>query len=411
MFLVAIKLIEILARAGFVAGITYSLGLAAAGQFGLVVTLIGLFALGFGWERHIDIQRRMVDEPAPLFDRAVSAAIPFWGFNYAVMLPVFLAIVWAMAKLDAGQLALAAIVVVSEHIANQAYQMSLVDRRYRPLVVLVAAKNLVALGIVLPDMLFAPSRLTLDFVLTVWAVASAVSTLAIVASWRRGRQPLPRETDLSWRDRLWAQHRASFTHFRIGVVAFLMLQYDRLAVGAFAGLADAGIYFRHVLLIFFGYQLYTVASFNRITPAIFGAAKRESIAMLVRRLRREYAVLVALALAGAGGAIALDVALGGAISQRYHLGYLLAAILLAGTMLRIAADFAGLIVNARRHEKALGQAQIIAFACGAALLAGLTWWLGILGAATANVATSAVYLTLVVRAVRVLPEHPKDPSP
>lgn len=411
MFLVAIKLIEILARAGFVAGITYSLGLVAAGQFGLVVTLIGLFALGFGWERHIDIQRRMVGEPAPLFDRAVSAAIPFWGFNYAAMLPVFVAVAWAMAKLDAGQLALAAVVVVSEHIANQAYQMSLVDRRYRPLVLLVAAKNLTALGIVLPDMLFAPGRLTLDFVLSVWAIASAVSTLAIVAGWRRRRQHLPLTTDLSWRERLLSQHRASFTHFRIGVVAFLMLQYDRLAVGAFAGLADAGIYFRHVLLIFFGYQLYTVASFNRITPTIFGAAKHEGIATLVRRLRREYVALLTLALAGAGGAIALDLVLGGAISQRYHLNYLLAAILLVGTMLRIAADFAGLIVNARRQEKALGKAQIVAFACGAALLAGLTWWLGILGAAIANVATSAIYLCLVVRAVHALPEHPKDPSP
>jgi hypothetical protein len=408
MYLIAIKLIEILARAGFVAGITYSLRLSAAGQFGLVVTLVGLFALGFGWERHIDIQRRMAGESAAMFDRTVRAAMPFWLFNYAVMLPVFLLIAAAMARLEPVQLLCAAIVVVSEHIANQVYQMSLVERRYRPLVGLVAAKNLIVLAIALPDMLFAPSKLTLDFVLMTWASMSALSTLAILITWHRLRQdgpvvvegPGPARTGF---ESIWPQHLASFTHFRIGVVAFLMLQYDRLAVGTFAGLAEAGVYFRHVLLIFFGYQLYTVASFNRITPTIFGAAKHETVTALISCLRGEYLRLLVLAVGAAVVGIALDVVLGGAISTKYHLSYLLAAILLTGTMLRIAADFAGLIVNARLHEKSLGHAQLIAFACGAALLASLTWWLGILGAAIANVVTSALYLILVARVVRALP--------
>ncbi|WP_374943858.1 lipopolysaccharide biosynthesis protein [Sphingomonas sp.] len=411
MYLVAIKLIEIFARAGFVAGITYSLGLSAAGQFGLVVTLIGLFALGFGWERHIDIQRRMAGEPEPTFDGMVAATVPFWGFNYTLMLPAFLLIAAFMAKLNALQLLLAASVVVAEHIANQAYQMSLIDRRYRRLVNLVAIKNLAVLAVALPDMLFASSRLTLNFVLSAWAIASVISTVAIVVGWQRIRKDTRPASRLAWRGHIRGQHRASFTHFRIGVVAFLMLQYDRLAVGTFAGLADAGIYFRHVLLIFFGYQLYTVASFNRITPAIFRVAKVEPVASLVRRLRREYLVLLSLAVGAAVASIALDLALDRAISTKYHLDYLLAAVLLTGTMLRIAADFAGMVVNARLREKMLGRAQLIAFACGGMMLAGSTWKFGILGAAIANVATSAVYLFLVVRALHAIPEYPEPGSP
>ncbi|CAM3178051.1 hypothetical protein SPAN111604_08650 [Sphingomonas antarctica] len=406
MYLIAIKLVEILARAGFIAGITYSLGLSAAGQFGLVVTLIGLFALGFGWERHIDIQRRMVGEPEPVFDSTVAAAMPFWSFNYAVMLPVFLVLAALLARLDAAQLALAAIVVVSEHIANQAYQLSLVNPRYRVLVNLVAAKNLLVLGITLPDILFAPSRLTLNFVMTTWATASLVSTLAIVTVWFLRRQASPARTGFSLRKNIWPQHLVSFTHFRIGVVAYLMLQYDRLAVGTFAGLTDSGVYFRHVLLIFFGYQLFTVASFNRITPKVFQAAKTEAIPLLIRTVRREYVILLAIAIGGAALAIVIDLALGGAISAKYHLSVMLAAILLSGTMIRVAADFAGMIVNARHQEKKLGEAQLISFAGGGLLLVVLTWWLGIVGAAIANVATSTIYFLLLRRVVRAMPESP-----
>jgi len=404
MYLILVKLIEVVARGCFIAGITYSLPLNEAGQFGITQTLIGVFALCFGWERHVDVQRRMVGDPEPSFDRAVMAALPFWGFNYLAMAPLFLALNWAMARLDVAQLAMALVIVISEHIANQVYQMSLVNRRYRPLVALVAAKNLAVLAIVAPDMLFAPSRLTLTYALGLSAALSAVSTLAIAIGWLRMKQNAPHETRFSLANRIWPQHRASFTHFRIGIVAFLMLQYDRLAVGTFASLSEAGIYFRHVLIVFFAYQLYTIASFNRITPVIFAAAKQEPIRQLIGRLRREFIRLAALAVAGMAFAIGVDLALGGAISAKYHLRYGLALLLLVGTLIRVAADFSGMIVNARMREAALLRAQLIAFACGAILLAALTFALGIDGAATASALTSGIYLLLVVRALRAIPE-------
>ena len=108
-------------------------------------------------------------------DRAVHAALPFWGFNYLVMTPVFLALCWAMARLDAAELGLALVIVISEHVANQAYQMALVNPRYRPLVALVAAKNLLILAAAAPYLLFAPAGLTLDYALGVSAGLSALS--------------------------------------------------------------------------------------------------------------------------------------------------------------------------------------------------------------------------------------------
>jgi O-antigen/teichoic acid export membrane protein len=405
MFLILVKIVEVVARGGFIAGVTYSLPLHEAGQFGIAQTLVGVFALCFGWERHVDIQRRMVGDPEPAFDRAVTAAMPFWGFNYLAMTPVFLALSWAMAKLDPLQLAMALAIVVTEHVSNQAYQMSLVNRRYRPLVAIVAARNVATLAIAAPYLLFYPSQLTLSYALGVSAVLSAASIVAIAGGWLRIQQAAPHETRFSFAGRIWPQHRASFTHFRIGIVAFLMLQYDRLAVGTFATLAESGIYFRHVLLVFFAYQLYTIASFNRITPAIFAAAKSKPVAHLIGLLRREYVRVAAIAGGGLAAAIAIDLALGRAISVKYHLEYGLALILLAGTLIRVAADFAGMIVNARMREADLLRAQLIAFACGAILLAALTFLFGIGGAAAASALTSGIYLALVARALRAFPQE------
>ena len=54
-------------------GATY-LEIAQAGQFGLLATLVGLFAFAFNFERHIDIQRRAAGEPHAVFARSVVQA-------------------------------------------------------------------------------------------------------------------------------------------------------------------------------------------------------------------------------------------------------------------------------------------------------------------------------------------------
>ena len=93
MYLVAIKFLEVLSRALFVVGTSYSLSLGGAGQFGITATWIGLFAFAFNWERQVDIQRRHAGDSDAVFDRAVKVALPFWGFNQVIMMPLFLLVV------------------------------------------------------------------------------------------------------------------------------------------------------------------------------------------------------------------------------------------------------------------------------------------------------------------------------
>ncbi|RZJ39732.1 MAG: hypothetical protein EON87_19425, partial [Brevundimonas sp.] len=165
---------------------------------------------------------------------------------------------------------------------------------------------------------------------------------------------------------------------------------------------QTGQYFRHTLLVSFAYQAFNIASFNRITPAIFTEAKTQDIAHLRRRVLREYLktlIGVPLLVLTAWGA---DLATGGVWSERFHLSLALMGALLIGFVLRAAADFHALILNARHDERHILVSQGVAFAVGAVLLVVLTWRFGVYGAAFATIATSALYLVLVSRAVRRL---------
>lgn len=403
LYLVVVKMCDIAARAGFVLAATYGLPIAQAGQFGLVVTLVGLFAFGFNFERHIDIQRRTAGEAGEIFDRYVTSALGFFAFNWALMVPLFLVAVVLLTHVSPALLAMAVIVVVGEHLSNQAYQYALISPRYHPLLLAVTAKNATLVVIVLYHALISGTGLDLQVVMELWAAGAVLCTAALAVMWLRLRRPAPRSAPFHFAIDILGQHRASVVHFVLGLIAILSLQYDRLAVGALMPLDQVGLYFRHTLLVSLAYQAFNVVSFNRITPSVFAEAKDHDVAHLRRRVFREYLrtlVGTPLLLAAAWAADALT---GGVYTQRFHLSLWLMAIMLGGFMLRAAADFHALIMNARHREADVLRQQAISFAVGAVLLGVLTWRFGVYGAAGATVVTAALYLILIRHSVRSLP--------
>ncbi|KQW83017.1 lipopolysaccharide biosynthesis protein [Brevundimonas sp. Root1279] len=402
LYLVVVKLIDVAARAGFILTATYGLAIAQAGQFGLIATLVGLFAFAFNFERQVDIQRRAAGEPHPVFDRYVTQALKFFLFNWTFMVPLFVLAVALWAQPGWWILALGVVVVLGEHLSNQAYQYALINHRYYPMLVVVAAKNSLLALIVLYRALFARDGFDLLFVMELWAIGSVVCTLGLGVMFVRLNAALPKSTGFHFGDDILSQHKASLTHFLIGLIAILILQFDRLAVGGLMSFEATGQYFRHTLLVSFAYQAFNIASFNRITPAIFTEAKREGVPFLRRRVLREYlktlvgAPLLFLLAWGA------DRLTGGEWTERFQLSLLLMGLLVIGFMVRAAADFHALILNARHDERHILTSQGAAFAVGAALLVLLTWRYGVYGAACATIATSALYLVLVSRAVRRL---------
>lgn len=400
LYLVVVKLGDVAARAGFVLAATYALPIAQAGQFGLIVTLVGLFAFAFNFERHIDIQRRTAGEPGEVFDRFVTSAVGFFAFNWALMTPLFLVAVVALAHVSPPLLIMAVVVVIGEHLSNQAYQYALISPRYYPLLLVVLAKNSVLVAVVLYQALLSGAGLNLEFVMQVWAVGAVLCTAALVAMWLRFRKAAPRERPFHFAVDILDQHRASAVHFVLGLIAILILQYDRLAVGALMPLEQVGLYFRHTLLVSLAYQAFNVISHNRILPSIFAEARSRDVSHLHRRVLREYRKTLVGAPMLLAAVWAANWLTGGVYAEQFQLSLSLMAIMIAGFMLRAAADFHALILNARHREKDVLRQQAVAFAVGGVLLGLLTWRFGVYGAASASVVASGLYLVLVWRCVR-----------
>lgn len=394
-YLVAVKLVDVGTRAGFVLTATYGLPVSDAGRFGLIATLVGLFAFAFNFERHIDIQRRSAGEDHAVFDRYVVQALKFFAFNWALMAPLFIIAVALWTQASWMVLLLAVIVVVGEHLSNQAYQYALINHRYYPMLVVVAAKNSLLALVVLYRAVFARDGFDMTFVLEAWAVGAVLCTVGLGIIFARLNGAAAKAEPFHFGNDILGQHKASLTHFLIGLVAILILQFDRLAVGGLLSFAETGVYYRHTLLVAFAYQAFSIASYNRITPAIFAEARTRDIGHLRKRVLREYlkapfgAVLLMLAAWGA------DVATGHVWSERFQLSLVLMGVLLLGFVVRALADFHALILNARHEERYILRAQGAAFVAGFGLLLFMTWQLGAYGAAISTVATSAIYLVLV----------------
>ncbi len=406
MLLVATKMIELLARAAFTVGMIFMLPIAAAGQFGLLVTLIGLFAFAFGWERHIDVQRRLVGADSSVFDQAVSDMTRLWLINYLWMLPLFALILLNYAGISPYLAVLVLIVAISEQVGNVAYNVSVVERRYHLLVVCVAAKNLLLFVLSVALIFLFPCQLSLRLILECWAGISLVATLGIATIWwARHKRPQDLVPDVALKG-VWTQHRASLTHFFTGLLAVLVLQIDRLTVGALVPLDQAGIYFRHVTLIAFAYQFFSVASYNRCMPEILMLARDESVSAAQRRIRRELMLVAALMVAGFAGAVGLDFLTAHRFTMKWHIAISLLAIMLVVAQIRIVADFQTLILNARMQEKRVLLNQALSFGVGLVLLTTFTLNFGIYGTATATLVGAILYLTLNLAAVRMLHRQP-----
>ncbi len=401
MLIILVKFIEVGTRALFVVLTTYSLVLAEAGQFGLIVTIQGLTSFAFGYERYIDIQRKMVGEPEPIFDRAVARAIVLFAVNGVVLTPVYLVVLATFAQIDFYLLMFCAVIAFSEQLMNLAYQMAMVNRRYRVFLFIATGKNIVILGMMLAS-LYYKGGINLGGVLSIWAGVSIVAMVLLAISWFTTRLPAADNDGQGLRESLLQQYKASRTHFLLGLMAILTLQFDRLAVGANLPLETVGIYFRHILLLSLVYQIFNIAFFNRIIPIIYLRAKTQGISVLKSIVAREYLmVLVFVAFLGAGGVI-LHWATGYTLAERYSLNFAYFTGLLLASILRMRADFNALIFNARMREKTLLKIQVTVFCAGAILMIILTRSFGIPGTIGASIAVSALYLGLTHFTLRML---------
>jgi hypothetical protein len=391
MLIALTKLADIAVRSMFVLLVLYALPVRETGQFGLGLTLLGVYAFAAGFERYNDLQRRLAGTGAHDSDRLIISSLRFFTLNHLVGLPLLaLLLVW-WVKLPLALVLAAAVVGVSEQFCNEVYRIALIAPRYRPLLFTVLGKNALLLAIVVAQWWQNERTLRIDGVLLAWAGCSLAGLLMIAAGAMR------LWTFVHWADVVGAgltqrqQWRASATHFLIGLVAMATLQLDRLIAGGLLSLDESGRYFRHAFLASFAYQVFNVASYNRLAPRIYTDCRSNHPAQARSAIRQEYQWLVpsaVLVMAGFYAAVHLGA---GVVPALQSVNPHLLALLTAGYFVRTIADFNALLLNAVMSERMVFNAQLAALAATLLFNLTLTPVLGLTGPMLSLGLTAVVY--------------------
>jgi len=387
--IIVVKFAEIGLRALFVILVTYTLKLEEAGQFGIVVTLQGLASFAFGYERYIDLQRRLVGESGGVFDGAIFRAFLFFCGNYVFFSPIFLLVLFFSADITGVILALCIAIAVGEHISNLAYHLTLVNTRYR--IYLYASFIKTALALVLTCVLLYFNSLDLKNVLIVWGFLACCLILMAVLYWLKTNR-LKYFQIQNFRNDIVGQYKLSRTHFLIGLLAILSLQLDRLAVSSILPFEVVGVYFRHVLISSLVYQVFNVGFYSRLVPIIFKAAKTEPVHVIEPLINKVY-LKVVLFLVFILFILVLVYLIGeGALYHQYSVEPFLLAGLLFASSIRIRADLNALIFNAFYKENVVLKMQFFCLCIGVFLSIIFTYLAGLQGVISASIFMSSVYL-------------------
>ena len=394
MLIALTKLADIAARSFFVLLCLYALPIRSTGQFGLALTLLGFFTFASGFERYADLQRRMVGTDAVQADRLIVSTLRFYALNYLLCLPVLFALLLLWVQLPFLSAAMCAVIGVGEHLSNEVYRIALIAPRHRPVLFAVLVKNLSLLAIVGATLWLQHDRFDLDWLLVTWATVSlaglAVIAIAFTRTWAFESMSQARGAGLQQS----SQYRASRTHFMIGLVALGSLQADRLVAGALLTLEQSGLYFRHVFLASFAYQVFNVVSYNRIAPTVYAHTHAHRPASAKAAVRRELTWLApaALAVIGTFYLAASPLFSGIAATRSVYPNFL--AVLVLGYLVRVLADFNALLLNGVYAERDVFYSQAASLVLAIALNIALTSVFGIKGTVATLLLGSTAYFLM-----------------
>lgn len=391
MFIALIKLGDIAARSLFVLVVLYSLHARASGQFGLVLTLIGLFGFLSGFERYVDLQRILIGKAVSEVDRLIFSVLRFFGVNYVIWLPVLFILLYGWADLSIFSVCLCLLIAIGEHLANEFYRVALITNRHRSVLLVGLVKNLVLCVVVAGSILTKIWLFDLNQVLEFWASMSllglSISVFIFV------RVSVPREKFVQ-REFVAVsdQYKRSAIHFAVGLVAVMSLQVDRLVAGGVLSFEDSGVYFRHIFLALSAYQVLGIISFNRVMPKIYSSIRADDLSTARMIIRRERLIYIALT-----GLLMIFVLLT-ALPPVSNLpmvrdsvqSYLI--LLLFAYLIRGLADYNALVLNALYLEGYVLRALTISVGLSMIISIVLTMQLGLPGLLLAVFIGAAIYL-------------------
>ncbi|MBS0308523.1 MAG: hypothetical protein JSS58_06090 [Proteobacteria bacterium] len=393
-FLVGAKLLEVLSRGVFILFCTYSLPLVDAGKFGLTSTVIGLTSFLIGFERLIDVQRRMAGASQVVIHQQLRGTLHFFGVQYAFVLPILAFLLGLIAQWPPFIVGLFILIAVGEHLANQAYLMTLIDREAHAFLLAVVFKNILLLIAIFLGKWHTPNDFNLFWVMHIWGLASLLFITIVTVLWhRRTRLFQTQNIALPSPQRIPEQYRASKLHFLMGLAAIIALQADRFVVGATLSAEDIGIYFRNITLAGLALQFFSIVSYARISPDIYRLGREGALIQARKTVKTEYHRFALVLICLIGLALGINFVMHNPAS-RFHIAAPFVAILTVGVLLRTAADYSGLLLLSAGADTRLFHHQITSVIVGLPCMALMAALLGLPGAFSGTLIAPAILLAL-----------------
>lgn len=399
----SIKLAEFGARSLLMLLCIYLLPASEAALFGSMMLFVGLFGFVVGFERYIDIQRRMPAMSNLDSRGAITSFAKLVAFGYIALIPpLYLFLVnFCGATRDQGLLAV--MVAVVEHASQECYRIVLVTHRHRILLVGSAVKTMAVLLAVMAGGLVRREPLSIDAVLAWWAAIGCVWLVPALL----GIRPILRSGRAGEIVGIRSQLSRSRRHFAIGLVALLATQADRLVAIRMLDAEDLAQYFRAVMTAGAVYQVLTFASFNRVAGDAYLGLQRGAWQAVRETFRRERMVYVA-ALVLVPPCIELVRRWCGTPWLEGALPPLPAVALASGAvLLRGISDFESIVLNHAHRESRVLFANTVAatVAVAAALSMGAAF--GLEGLLAGAVAGSGVAALVLWRSASSVPGQPE----
>lgn len=347
-----------------------------------------------GYERHLDVQRKFAGKHPQVLDSAICRLLPFFFLQYSFFLPI-IGIIWFFSYDVVNVFTLLVVgIVITEHLSNFTYHMAVVDSRYTNLILITVMKNLMFTACLVYIEFFTSLGLDFESVLITWSIISLLSFLVIIFVWLsiRDKNINIRLFEKSF---LVQQYKVSFYHFCIGLLALGTIQLDRIIVSAVLPFDEIGLFFRHVLVISFGYQFFNIAIFNRVLPTVFRHSRSVELSLIRKQLIPEYLKVFFFALLVALSLIVAEQSALKELFQKFELSSYWCSILLLGFMIRAYADFSGLLYNAHNCEKYLLQVQLLSLLISLPLFILFTLQFGVVGTLFSSVINATVYFLLL----------------
>ena len=165
--------------------VLYSLPDRQAGQFGLILTLIGFFSFLVGFERYCDLQRVMVGKKENALNAFMLTTLHFFSVNYLLWLPILAILLFTWVKLPLISVLLCLGIAITEHLSNEGYRVVVVTNKYRMLLVASMFKNMLLVACLVFFKMMDALNCGLREWLLLWAISSMPIMILVVAFWGR----------------------------------------------------------------------------------------------------------------------------------------------------------------------------------------------------------------------------------